>query len=230
MESLCAQLELARATDRALVRERFQRPQLLRFESKRYDAAAYQRIVRQQWLDDQTMYEYQVILGQRAHVQNSFFWPKLREGKFKQALGWFKAAPLYPHLVCFPINLDNTHWVALGVDFQKKVIVFSDSMGRLNKQIVSKVLEFVGACRKQLEPLTKCQIDGNFTVVSRDQCILASVDPESLKIDYGLENLPEYTRFADELRELQQSQKHANQVEMDLELELRPARKFIQQI
>ena len=117
MEPLCAQLEQTRITDRALIRQRFPRPQLLRYESKRYDAAAYQRIVRREWLDDQTMYEYQMILNARAYVQNSFFWPKLSDGKFKQALGWFKAVPLYPYLICFPINLGNTHWVALGIDF-----------------------------------------------------------------------------------------------------------------
>lgn len=118
----------------------------MQYESKRYGADAYQRVVRREWLDDQTMYEYQMILSPRAYVQNSFFWPKLREGKFKQALGWFKGVPLYPYLVCFPINLNNTHWVALGIDFQRKVIVFSDSMGRLNTSIVTKVLEFVGTC------------------------------------------------------------------------------------
>ena len=64
--------------------------------------------------------------------------------------------------------MNNTHWVALGVDFLRKVIVFSDSMGGLNKSIVTKVLEFVGTCHEQLSVLTKCKIDGSFTVVSRN--------------------------------------------------------------
>ena len=80
MESACAQLEKARAADRALVQYTFRKPQRMQYESKRYDASAYQRVIRQQWLDDQTMYEYQMILRSRAHVQNSFFWPKLKAG------------------------------------------------------------------------------------------------------------------------------------------------------
>ena len=106
------------------------------------------RLVGPQWLDDEVINFYGVMLQQRSdaavkagdkafkniYYLNSFFYQKLSEQGYEKAklARWTKRSKVdifAKDAVVFPINLGNMHWTAGVINVEKKRLEYYDSMG-----------------------------------------------------------------------------------------------------
>ncbi|CAL6051216.1 Ulp1_protease family protein [Hexamita inflata] len=163
------QNQIIRDADACYVREIFQKAQKSEYFTKRYPIEAYKALIKGQWLNDETLYEYTLLLQRNSFAMNSHFYEQLTKQKYDNALRWITQIkdPKYKHILCFPINLQNVHWVAIGVDFKLKTIIYSDSMGKYQSDIVKPVLDFILNKKSELEKLTNTKIT-TFTLLSRE--------------------------------------------------------------
>eukprot|EP00946_MAST-07B_sp_MAST-7B-sp1_P003145 g3145.t1 len=89
-------------------------------------------------------------VGRRVWCTNSFFMVKLRDnGGYRNVRRWSKKAKV-PDIFALqrmvvPVNIGNTHWTSVQVDFSRKEIVFYDSMGGPGDEYLEAVLGYLKA-------------------------------------------------------------------------------------
>lgn len=90
------------------------------------------------WLNDIVINSYidllMIFIRPIVHIFNSYFFMQLvehGEKSFDKLVSWHKKLrrPIFSSMerIIMPINLHNSHWVALCIDFKRRVVTYMDS-------------------------------------------------------------------------------------------------------
>ncbi|OCF33153.1 hypothetical protein I316_05198 [Kwoniella heveanensis BCC8398] len=121
-------------------------------------ANSLRRLKPSTWLDDEVMNFYCAMMTERAaadgakrvHNMNSFFFAKLEKTGYQSVRRWTKKVDIFAlDYFVFPINMDNMHWTACAVNFEKKRIEYYDSMGDYSRKRNTRVREYLQAEHKE---------------------------------------------------------------------------------
>ncbi|WVQ93927.1 hypothetical protein IAU59_001005 [Kwoniella sp. CBS 9459] len=124
-------------------------------------ANSLRRLKPSTWLDDEVMNFYCAMMtdraaadgGKKVHNMNSFFFAKLQASGYQSVRRWTKKVDIFAlDYFVFPINMDNMHWTACAVNFEKRRIEYYDSMGDYSRKrysVFSRVRDYLQAEHKE---------------------------------------------------------------------------------
>ncbi|XP_074836153.1 sentrin-specific protease 1 isoform X2 [Carettochelys insculpta] len=118
------------------------------------------------WLNDEIINFYMNLLMERSkekglptvHAFNTFFFTKLKTAGYQAVKRWTKKVDVFSvDILLVPIHL-GVHWCLAVIDFRKKMITYYDSMGGINNEACSILLQYLK--QESLDKKRK-EFDGN---------------------------------------------------------------------